>query len=139
MQILHAQGVAITECKMRCELSANFPKIDPPVSDARLYRVKTQNGFPEFNSQQLTSSNIQLSSIPEKVVISARRTPSLLTPMDAESYLVIKNSRVNFNKSIGLLSTCTDKQLYDASLKRTKRPRVRTILRLHYRPSCVFG
>ena len=36
--------------------------------------------------------------------------------MDAESYLVIKNIRVNFNNSSGLLSTFTDKQLYDASL-----------------------
>ena len=96
--------------------TANYPKIDPPVADARLYGVMTPTGFPEFKVQQLTSSNIQLSTIPEKVIIFARRIPSLLTPMDAESYLVIKNIRVNFNNSSGLLSTFTDKQLYDASL-----------------------
>jgi hypothetical protein len=64
--------------------TANFPKIDPPVADARLYGVMTPTGFPEFKVQQLTSSNIQLSTIPEKVIIFARRIPSLLTPMDAE-------------------------------------------------------
>ena len=42
--------------------TANFPKIDPPVADARLYGVMTPTGFPEFKVQQLTSSNIQLSN-----------------------------------------------------------------------------
>ena len=36
--------------------------------------------------------------------------------MDAESYLVIRDIRVNFNNSSGLLSTFTQQQLYDASL-----------------------
>ena len=96
--------------------NSQLPQNRPPVADARLYGVMTQTGFPEFKVQQLTSSNIQLSTIPEKVIIFARRVPSLLTPMDAESYLVIKNIRVNFNNSSGLISTFTDKQLYDASL-----------------------
>jgi hypothetical protein len=76
----------------------------------------TQNGFPQFKTAQLTSSNIQLSTIPEKLIIFARRIPSTLTPMDAESYLVIRDIRVNFNNSSGLLSTFTQQQLYDASL-----------------------
>ena len=36
--------------------------------------------------------------------------------MDAESYLVIRDIRVNFNNSSGLLSTFTQQQLYDASI-----------------------
>ena len=76
----------------------------------------TTAGFPQFKTAQLTSSNIQLSSIPEKLIIFARRIPSSLSPMDAESYLVIKDIRVNFNNSSGLLPTLTQQQLYDASI-----------------------
>ena len=72
--------------------------------------------FLPFKTAQLTSSNIQLSFIPETIIIFARRIPSLLTPMDAESYLVIRDIRVNFNNSSGLLSTVTQQQLYDASI-----------------------
>ena len=36
--------------------------------------------------------------------------------MDAESYLVIRDIRVNFNNSSGLLSAFTQQQLYDASI-----------------------
>ena len=59
----------------------------------------TTAGFPQFKTAQLTSSNIQLSSVPEKLILFARRIPSSLTPMDAESYLVIRDIRVNFNNS----------------------------------------
>ena len=76
----------------------------------------TTAGFPPFKTAQLTSSSIQLSSIPEKLIIFARRIPSSLTPMDAESYLVIRDIRVNFNTSSGLLSTFTQQQLYEASI-----------------------
>jgi hypothetical protein len=96
--------------------TANFGKIDPPVADPRQYGLMTTAGFPQFKTAQLTSSNIQLSSIPEKLIIFARRIPSSLTPMDAESYLVIRDIRVNFNNSSGLLSTFTQQQLYDASI-----------------------
>ena len=76
----------------------------------------TAVGFPPFNTAQLTSSIIQLSSIPEKLVIFVKRIPSTLTPMDAESYLVIRDIPVNFSSSSNLLSTFTQQQLYDASI-----------------------
>jgi hypothetical protein len=61
---------------------------------------------------QLTSSNIQLQSIPERIYIFVRRTRQNLTCCDTDSYLTIKNIRVNFNNNSGLLSTFTPEQLY---------------------------
>ena len=51
--------------------TANFGKFDPPVDDPRTYGLMTAAGFPQFKTAQLTSSNIQLSSIPEKPIIFA--------------------------------------------------------------------
>ena len=45
--------------------TTNFGKIDPPVPDPRTYGLMTAAGFPQFKTAQLTSSNMQLSPIPE--------------------------------------------------------------------------
>jgi hypothetical protein len=60
----------------------------------------------------LTSSNIQLQSIPERIFVFVRRTRQNLTCCDTDSYLTIKNIRVNFNNNSGLISTFSPEQLY---------------------------
>ena len=63
----------------------------------------------------MTSSNIQLSSIPDKLIIFARKVVQNLSCSDTDSYLTIKNVTVQFNNSV-LMSSFTDKQLYRISV-----------------------
>ena len=62
----------------------------------------------------LISSNIQLSCIPDKLIVCARKIQSSLDCSDPDTYLVIKNLRIKFNNQAGILSTYTPEQLYDA-------------------------
>ena len=96
--------------------TSNFETIEPPTTDKSAYGYMTVNGFPQFKFKQLQSANIQLSSIPEKLIIFARRVQSNLYCTDADTYLTIKDIRVNWNNASGLLSTFTQEQLYDASV-----------------------
>ena len=96
--------------------TSNLPTIARPTADLRLHGIMTQLGFPTWNSARLTSANIQLSSIPDKIIVCARRIQSTLKPTDADTYLVINDVRVNFNIASGLLATFSQEQLYDASV-----------------------
>ena len=82
-------------------------------NDASTYGRIVQSTLPQgLSDTQLTSSNIQLQSIPERIYIFVRRTRQNLTCCDTDAYLSIKNIRVNFNNNSGLLSTFTPEQLY---------------------------
>ena len=95
--------------------TSNYGTI-PASAAPNSYGLMTTSGFLPFPSATLQSSNIQLNSIPEKLIIFARRNQSLLTCMDADTYLVINDVRINWNNSSGNLATFTQQQLYDASL-----------------------
>ena len=64
----------------------------------------------------LNSNNIQLSGIPDKLVIFVRRQMSALTCCDTDSFLTITGIRINFNNQAGLLSSMTPQQLYTNSV-----------------------
>ena len=98
--------------------TSNLPTIASPTIDKRLHGLIQRDGaFPTWNRATLTSSNIQLSSIPDKIIVCARRIQSNLKPTDADTYLVIDDIRVNFNNTSGLLATFSQEQLYDASVQ----------------------
>ena len=89
--------------------------------DARTYgKVDTYtllaSSTATLSQSTLTSNNIQLQSIPERLIVFVRRIKdSTLTCCDSDSYLSIQNIRVNFNNQSGLLSTFNQQQLYDST------------------------
>ena len=73
--------------------------------------------FPEPVSNTLMSSNIQLSGIPDKLIVFVRKTVANLQSIDADSYATISNISINFNNQAGLLSSMTPQQLYRNSVQ----------------------
>jgi hypothetical protein len=65
----------------------------------------------------LYSTNIQLSGIPDKLIIFVRKPPSTLTSGDTDSYATIKGISINFNNQAGLLSSMTPEQLFRNSVQ----------------------
>ena len=87
-------------------------------------RTRDRNGhpsdtgeFPEPEPVTLSSSNIQLSGIPDKLIIFVRKPTSKLLCYDTDSYATIKNISINFNNQAGLLSSMTPEQLYRNSVQ----------------------
>ena len=61
--------------------------------------------FPSPESGILYSSIIQLTCIPDKIVVCVRKTVGNLTCEGTDSYATIKNISINFNNQAGLLSS----------------------------------
>ena len=70
--------------------------------------------FAQPVSKEVRSNNIQLSMIPDKLIIFCRRLGMDCTYADA--FLSITNVNINFNNNAGLLSSMTQEQLYKASV-----------------------
>ncbi|MFM7983669.1 MAG: major capsid protein V20 domain-containing protein, partial [Candidatus Fonsibacter sp.] len=73
-----------------------------------------------FNGPQartLYSSSIQLTCIPDKIVVCVRKNIGGLTCADTDNYATIKNISINFNNQAGLLSSMTPAQLYRNSVQ----------------------
>ncbi len=66
---------------------------------------------------QVSSSNIQLNSIPRKLYIFARKQNSDLTFLDTDTFLGITQISVNWNNRSGLLSAASQQDLYNISRK----------------------
>ena len=102
-----------------------LPAIGQPIDDGDKRKhglVVTATGpeagsFPAFERQMLLSSYIQLSCIPDKLIVRARKIQSSLDCPEPGTYLVMKNLRINFNNQAGILSTYTPEQSYDASVQ----------------------
>ena len=65
--------------------------------------------FPSPESRILYSSSIQLTCIPNKIVVCVRKNIGTLTRGDTDNYATIKNIYIyiNFNNQAGLLSSMT--------------------------------
>ncbi|MFM7988881.1 MAG: major capsid protein V20 domain-containing protein [Candidatus Fonsibacter sp.] len=63
--------------------------------------------FNEPQSITLYSSCIQLTCIPDKIVVCVRKNIGGLTCSDTDNYATIKNISINFNNQAGLLSSMT--------------------------------
>ena len=77
----------------------------------------TGGTFQDPTSGTISSSNIQLSGIPDKLIIFVRKPISGLTCVDADSYATITGISINFNNQAGLLSSMTQQQLYRNSIQ----------------------
>ena len=73
--------------------------------------------FAEPPSGTIYSSNIQLSGIPDKLIVFVRKPIAGLTCVDADSYATITGISINFNNQAGLLSSMTPQQLYRNSVQ----------------------
>ena len=80
-------------------------------------RVSDDWSFPTPESRILCSSSIQLTCIPDKIVVCVRKNIGNLTCEDADNYATIKNISIHFNNQAGLLSSMTPEQLYRNSVQ----------------------
>ena len=65
----------------------------------------------------ITSSNIQLQGIPDKLIICVRKFVGNLRCNQTDSYATIKGISINFNNQAGLLSSMTPEQLFRNSVQ----------------------
>ena len=60
------------------------------------------------------SNNIQLSMIPDKLILYCKRTNAPIDTSYADTFLTITGATISFNNNAGLLSSMTQAQLYKA-------------------------
>jgi hypothetical protein len=88
--------------------------IDLPGRPSNAYQ--TDGSFQVGRSETMTSNSIQLSVVPDKLLIFVRRTENALTCNQTSSFLTITQCQINWNNQSGLLSTMSPEQLYKASV-----------------------
>ena len=64
----------------------------------------------------VSSNNIQLNCVPDKLIICLRKQIANLTCCDTDNYLTIQGISITWNNQAGLMSTFTPDQLYRASI-----------------------
>jgi len=89
-----------------------------PALPTRPIHGNQENGkFNNASGKTLYSSNIQLSGIPDKLIIFVRKPVATLNCTQTDSYATITNISINFNNQAGLLSSMTPEQLYRNSVQ----------------------
>ncbi|MFM7989523.1 MAG: major capsid protein V20 domain-containing protein, partial [Candidatus Fonsibacter sp.] len=73
--------------------------------------------FSDAQAKTLYSSIIQLTCIPDKIVVCVRKTIGGLTCADTDNYATTKHISINFNNQSGLMSSMTTEQLYRNSVQ----------------------
>jgi hypothetical protein len=68
-------------------------------------------------SSTLTSATLQLNTIPDRLIISARKKITSQSFSDTDSFLVIKGLKIDFNNSSGLCSSFTQQDLFKCSVR----------------------
>lgn len=84
------------------------------------YSLGTNNVYvinPSASGTTISSTNIQLNQIPDKVIIFVRKTLGNQTPCDSDSFLAIRGVSIQFNNQSGILSTATPQDLYRYSVE----------------------
>ena len=92
--------------------TANFGTIAGRATNA----ISNEGYFATGGPATLTSNSIQLSVVPDKLIIFVRRLETSLTCTQTSSFLTINKVQINWNNSAGLLSTMSMEQLYKASV-----------------------
>jgi hypothetical protein len=78
--------------------------------------ILADGSYPARATSDYTSSSIQLSVVPDKLIIFVRRANASLTCCDTDNYLTINKISINWNNQSGLLASYTPEQLYHACL-----------------------
>ena len=80
-------------------------------------QIGTDGKFLDAEPRTLQSSNIQLSGIPDKLIIFVRKRVADLNCSQTDSYATINQISINFNNQAGLLSSMTPEQLFRNSVQ----------------------
>jgi hypothetical protein len=88
--------------------------VDMPGRPSNAYQL--DGSFSVGEPKPMTSNSIQLSVVPDKLLIFVRRVENSLTCNQTSSFLTITQCQINWNNQSGLLSTMSPEQLYKASV-----------------------
>ncbi len=81
------------------------------------YNYNTGQTIAPQTKTSLNFSNVQLGSVPSKILIYARKPDSSLTTYDSNFFLVINKISLNFANLPGILSSASQVDLYNISTK----------------------
>ena len=101
---------------------ATFPRYITPVTQTfpSLVTVNAA-GVVQLNPSDagstISSTSIQLNSIPDKLIILVRKQLSQQNPNDTDFFLPIRKISINFNNHSGILSTSSPQDLYRYSVE----------------------
>ena len=80
-------------------------------------QANADGSFTDPTKVTIQSTNLQLSGIPDKLIIFCRKRIADLKCSDTDSYATITNISINFNNQAGLLSSMTQEQLFRNSIQ----------------------
>ena len=86
-----------------------------PYYEIQRYVTDAGAAFSAGQSSKLSSSNIQLNSIPRMMYIFARKRNSDLTFEDTDTFFAIEGVSINWANNSGLLSNASQQDLYEMS------------------------
>ena len=99
--------------------SANMSKVfNYPFFDVQRYPTDFSSMAPG-QVQQISSNNVQLSSIPSKLYIFARANNNMLyaNPFTPDTFLALENISIQFANRNSVLASCSKRELYRLSVK----------------------
>lgn len=88
-----------------------------PFQEYPRYLTSVSQAFAPGETKEQTFQSIQLNSVPDKLIIVARKKLADQTPADADSFLVIKKINISFNNKAGLLSGADPWDLWRMSVE----------------------
>ena len=88
-----------------------------PYYQVERYQTDNNSSLAAGSSEQYVSNNVQLSSVPKRVYIYARKRDSDRSGFDADGYAAIRGIDVQFNNMSGILSSADERDLYDLSCR----------------------
>jgi hypothetical protein len=93
------------------------PKNVVPYTDAPRYITSAANtaAIPAGGSATIQTSNLQLNQLPSRFLVCVRKPMNLQTARDSNSFLTITGVSINLNNKSGLLSSCSQFDLYRLS------------------------
>ncbi len=96
-----------------------FSKIEPRnvvnYNQYTSFNYSSGSAIPAKASSTVAFNNIQLNQIPSKFLIFAKKSNQ--DTYDSNSFMVIKSVSINFGNKSGLLSSATQSQLYEMSIR----------------------
>ena len=84
-----------------------------PFAEYPRYLTSVSTALAPGEVKEQTFQSIQLNSVPDKLIIVARKKLANQTPADADSFLPIKRINISFNNKAGLLSGADQHQLWN--------------------------
>lgn len=88
-----------------------------PFFNVQRYTTDTSSSVAAGGSVTITSNNIQLQSIPQRIFVFARRRDADQSITTTDTYFGLRGININWNNNSGLLSSASVQDLYEMSVK----------------------